>query len=420
MTLCLTIERLGAKGDGVAAGPDGAIHIPFALPGEEVEIERMPEKPSERAKLIAVKHPSPQRIKPICGLFTLCGGCAIQHLEDGAYREWKRALVETSLKRNGLDTEIAPLVDGHGDGRRRVTFHARYIDGRVQVGFMEARSHSLVEIPACPVLVPEAAAAPSVAQRLAEALVHARKPLDFVITCTQSGYDVDIRGHGALSANGRATITRLADTLDLARVSLHGDVVVERRQPIVSMGRSLVVPAPGAFLQATALGETLLAQAVLDATAGRKRIADLFSGCGPFTLRLAERADVHAVETEAAMLQALDRAMRHTERLHRVTMERRDLFKRPLLVPELNEFDAVVIDPPRAGAEAQTRFLAQSSVPTVVSVSCDATTFARDAAVLVAGGYTFERAQPIDQFKYSPHVEIVGVFRKPESKRKRR
>jgi 23S rRNA (uracil1939-C5)-methyltransferase len=206
---------------------------------------------------------------------------------------------------------------------------------------------------------------------------------------------------------------------DLARLSVHGELLVERRRPAVAMGRSHVVPPPGGFLQATAAGEEALASRVVAACAGARRIADLFSGCGPFTLRLAEGADVHAVETEAAALAALDRAARETTGLRQITTERRDLFRRPLLGPELDRFDAVVLDPPRAGAEAQVRQLAASRVPLAIMVSCDPGTYARDASILIGAGFVLDETVPIDQFKWGAPLELLGVFRRKVIAKKR-
>jgi len=252
---------------------------------------------------------------------------------------------------------------------------------------------------------------------LASQLTRARKPLDIQITTTATGLDVDLRGHGPLKDAERLALCDLAGTLDLARLSLHGEVLLERRPPMIPMGRAQVVPPPGSFLQATRRGEEALAEFVMEACGDARRVADLFSGCGPFALRLAERAEVHAVESDRGALAALDRAARGTLGLRRVTIEARDLFRRPLLPPELDRFDAVVIDPPRAGAEAQAKQLAASGVTRVVSVSCDAGTFCRDAATLIAAGFTLERVIPVDQFKHSPHVEIVGLLRRETRRR---
>ena len=409
----VVIARLGARGDGLTA--DG-LAVPGALPGERVSIRRT----GERADLAAVEAPSPERTEPFCPYYARCGGCSVQHLARDAYRDWKRGLVADALGRAGIATDLAPLVDAHGAGRRRLTLHVREIDGRARAGLMAARSHTLVPIAYCPITVPALHRAPAVAEALSAPLGHGRKPLDALLTATETGLDVDLRGHGPVSDAVRLVLTRLADALDLARLSLHGDVVVERRPPVLRSGTSRLAPPPGGFLQATEVGETALAGLVRAAMDRRvKRVADLFSGAGPFTLALAESSDVHAVEDDAAALAGLDRAARAASGRRRITCERRDLFRRPLLGPELDRFDAVVFDPPRAGAGAQAARLAESAVPLVVGVSCDPGTFARDAATLLGGGYRLERVTPVDQFAWSGHVELVGVFRKAPVKRRR-
>jgi len=418
------INRLGRKGEGVAVTDRGILYIPYTLPYERVLAEQEEKagssnKKADSAKLISVLAPSPHRIEPLCPLFTQCGGCSMQHAAHQTYSEWKRKLVEEQLQRAGISFPVHPLIDAHGNGRRRVTFHARFSNKTV-VGFMAAGSHNLIEIPFCPVLEPELKNAPNIARDIAEIFSKSAKTLDILISNSQSGYDVDIRGIGYLSDKLRLELTELCTTLDLARLSNHGDVIVERRAPVILMGDSAVVPAPGAFLQATHLGEQVIAEHVVSITKGCKRVADLFSGCGPFTLRLAHHAEVHAVEMETVMLQALNRAARMTSHLRRVTVEQRDLFRRPLLIPELDKFDAVVLDPPRAGAEAQCQQLAKSHVPKVILVSCNAATFARDTALLMSGGYYCRSILPIDQFLYSHHVEIIGFFEKPLQKKSKK
>lgn len=406
----IRIEGLGARGDGVGPGPT---FVPYTLPGETAVVER----DGARARLLAVEDPSPDRIEPFCPYFFQCGGCVTQHLASEPYGAWKHGLVLETLRRARIEAEVAPLVDAHGEGRRRLTFHARHTPEGLRVGFMALRTHDLVAITHCPIGAPALLPSPAAALGLARRLERSRKPLDLQVTGTQAGLDVDIRGHGEVSPKLRQALVDAANELDLARLSLHGDIVVERRQPVVAMGRASVLPPPGSFLQATGLGEETLGALVVEACGGAKRVADLFAGCGPFSLRLAERAEVHAVEQDKAAMQALDRAARHTAGLRRVTTEPRDLFRRPLLTPELDRFDAVVLDPPRAGAEAQARQLAASKVPVVASVSCDPGTFARDAGLLIAGGYRLERVVPVDQFRHSPHVELVGVFRRPKARR---
>jgi 23S rRNA (uracil1939-C5)-methyltransferase len=400
----VAIVRLGARGDGLAA--DG-LAVAGALPGETVRVEA--EKPG-RARLVEVLTPSPERVDPFCPHFGTCGGCAVQHLAPEPYAAWKRGIVAEALARARLDAPLDALSDAHGRGRRRITLHVRAGESGPVAGFMAARSHDLVAIEACPAAEARLAPAAGAARALARALGLA-KPLDAVVAATEGGLDLDLRGHGPASDKRRLALTRLADDLDLARLSLHGETLVERRPPRLAMGAG-VVPPPGGFLQATEAGEATLAGLVVGAVGKARRVADLFSGCGPFSLRLAARAEVHAVEADAAALAAIDRAARATPGLRRITTERRDLFRRPLLKPELDRFDAVVFDPPRAGAEAQARWLAESKVPVVVGVSCDPGTFARDAATLVGGGYRLERVTPVDQFKWTPHVEMVGVFRR--------
>jgi 23S rRNA (uracil1939-C5)-methyltransferase len=410
----VTIRRLGAKGDGIADTSSGPVFVPKVLPGETVSIER----DGSHARLVSVDVASPERETPFCPYFDECGGCATQHMKHGFYQAWKQETLVHTLRQARIEAPVEPLIDAHGDGRRRVTLHVRFPDRAMQVGFMAPRSHQIVEIAFCPITEPALKEqAPAIARAVGEHLKGPRKPLDIQITATQTGFDVDVRGYGSLKDPDRLRLIDLAASLDLSRLSIHGDVIVERRPPAIVMGRAAVVPPAGSFLQATKLGEETLAGFVTGACARAKRIADLFAGTGPFSLRLAEKADVHAVEFDKGSMVALDKAVRATPGLRRVTTEARDLFRRPLLTPELNAFDAVVLDPPRAGAEAQAKQIAVSKVPLVVSVSCDAATFARDAAILIGSGYRLERVIPVDQFKHSPHLEVVGILRRDMAKK---
>ena len=410
------IKRLGAKADGIAETSSGPVFVPKVLPGETVTIER----DGSHAHLVSVDVASPERETPFCPYFDDCGGCATQHMQHGFYQAWKHGTLVHTLKQARIEAPVEALVDAHGVGRRRVTLHVRFPDRAMHVGFMAPRSHRIVEIAFCPITEPALKdRAPAIARVIGEHLKGPRKPLDIQITATQTGFDVDVRGHGPMKDADRLSLIDLADRLDLSRLSVHGDVIVERRPPAILMGRTSVVPPPGSFLQATKLGEDVLAGLVTEACAKAKRVADLFAGAGPFSLRLAEKSEVHAVEFDKDSMMALDKAVRATPGLRRVSTEARDLFRRPLLTPELNAFDAVVLDPPRAGAEAQVMQLATSKVPLVVSVSCDAATFARDAAILMSGGYRLERVIPVDQFKHSPHLEVVGILRRDVAKKRR-
>jgi 23S rRNA (uracil1939-C5)-methyltransferase len=408
----LTIARLGRRGDGVADTPDGAVYVPFVLPGETIEAQSWPGHPDRRLP-IKIDQASPDRIAPICPHFGTCGGCALQHWATVRYHDWKRGLVVEALSQAGLDVPVDDLVDAHGEGRRRAVLHARRGQGDVlKVGFAAPRAHVIVAIDHCPIFAPALDGAVAAAWAIAETIESMRKPLDIQVTGADNGLDIDLRGSGPLTPIATTALARVAAQHRLARLTRHGEIVAQQAAPIVTMGRARVTLPPGAFLQATAAGEAALAAPVLDYCSDAKKIADLFAGVGPFALRLTEQSRVTAVDSDREAIAALKRAAETTHGLKAVAVETRDLFRRPLVAAELKSFDAVVFDPPRQGAEAQARALAQATVPVVVAVSCNPATFARDARILVDGGYRLTRVTPIDQFRYSPHVEIVARLEK--------
>jgi 23S rRNA (uracil1939-C5)-methyltransferase len=404
----LAIDHIGRQGDGVALTAAGPVYVPYTLPGETVEVTPWPGH-ADRAHLLRVETASGERIAPICPHFAVCGGCALQHWETARYRAWKRDLVVDALRHAGIETPVDDLVDAHGAGRRRVVLHARGATHNVlEVGFAARQARHIVPIDHCPILAPGLAGAIKAAWALAEALRPAGKSLDIQATATDAGTDVDIRGSGPLDPNLAAALARIAEAHRLARVTRHGELVAQRATPTVKMGRATVTLPPGAFLQATEEGEATLAQLVLAHVGTAKAVADLFAGVGPFALRLAERARVVAADSDEGAIAALTRAAAGTRGLKPIKAERRDLFRRPLVAKELAGLDAVVFDPPRQGAEAQARELAKSGVATIVAVSCNAGTFARDAKLLIDAGYRMTAVTPVDQFRYSAHVEIVG------------
>jgi 23S rRNA (uracil1939-C5)-methyltransferase len=405
----LSIARIGQRGDGVADTDAGPVYVSYTLPGETVEAEPWPGHP-DRRHLVRVDVPSPERIAPICPHFGTCGGCAVQHWDMAPYRAWKRELVVTALRQAGIDTVVDDLVDAHGEGRRRAVFHASQGGKDVlRVGFTASNTHHIVAIDRCPILTPGLDGALQAAWSIAEALGSRGKPLDIHVTATDSGLDVDVRGSGTLSAPLTSGLARVAEQHRLARLTRHGELVARRAMPTVKMGRAVVALPPGAFLQATAAGEEALARRVAGHVGDAKTVADLFCGVGPFALRLAERAKVTAADSDEEAITALREAAK-TPGLKPIAAERRDLFRRPLLAQELARVDAAVFDPPRQGAEAQARELAASKVRTIVAVSCNPITFARDAAILRAGGYRLGAVTPVDQFRYSAHVELVAKF----------
>jgi len=402
----LVIGQIGHRGDGVAESPAGPIYVPYTLPGETIETEPWPGHP-DRRHLVRVDAPSPERIAPICPHFGICGGCALQHWETARYRAWKRDLLVTALRQAGIETDVGELIDAHGEGRRRAVFHARHGSKDVlQVGFTALNTHHIVPIDRCPILAPGLDGAIEAAWAIAETL-GGSKPLDIQATASDGGLDIDVRGSGPLDATRSVALARLAESRRLARLSRHGELVVRRTQPTVKMGRATVPLPPGAFLQATVAGEETLARLVADHVGNAKSVADLFCGVGPFALRLAERAKVVAADSDEPAVAALREAAK-APGLKPIAVEKRDLFRRPMLAQEFARLDAVVFDPPRQGAEAQARALAASKVPVIVAVSCNAATFARDAKILRDGGYRLTAVTPVDQFRYSAHVEIVA------------
>jgi len=405
----LTIARLAHHGEGVAETQAGPLYVPYTLPGETVDVEPVPGR-SDRRRLLRVETATPDRVAPICPHFGTCGGCAVQHWSWHRYRAWKRDLVVAALAQAHLAAEVDDLIDAHGEGRRRAVFHARYGPRDIlRVGFATLRAHDVVAIDHCPVLAPGLAGALEVAWAIAEVLQSAGKPLDVQATATEGGLDVDVRGSGPLTAPHVAALARIAERHELARLTRHGERVAQRAVPSITMGRAAVVLPPGAFLQATAAGEATLARLVADHVAGAKSVIDLFAGVGPFALRLAERARVIAADADPSAIAALKRAAA-APGLKPVAVHVRDLFRRPFTATELDSCEAAVFDPPRRGAETQARELAAAAVPLIVAVSCNPATFARDARILVGGGYRLARVTPVDQFRYAAHVELVARF----------
>jgi len=398
----VTIDSIGQHGDGIAEIGGERVFVPFTLPGERVEIARE----GERGTLLSIIEPSAERAEPISPYFGTCGGCSLQHMNRETYASFKRSLVEIALQHAEVETVVQPLVDATGVGRRRTTLHVR----KTGAGYMRAKSHEVLDIDACPILVPTLSRH---APRIARALQPLAGDCDVSFTLSDTGIDLSVKSERKLKS---AALAEFARTHRLARLTFNGDPVFMAHPPTIRMGKARVEIPPASFLQATAAAEETLARLVQEGIASGvgpvKAVADLFCGVGPFTLRLAEGARVFAADNDRLGIAALVKAVNHVQGLKPVEAKVRDLFRDPLAPIELNPFDAVVFDPPRAGAEAQAKELARSTVKTVVAVSCEPKTFARDAAILIAGGYRLESVVPVDQFAWSTHVEVVGVFRR--------
>lgn len=408
--MILTVERLGHLGDGIARGAGGEpVFVPMTLPGEVVEGEVL----AGRMATPKIVTPSPDRVKPPCPHYRACGGCALMHAADGFVAGWKAEVVRTALAAQGLAAPFRPVVTSPPQSRRRATLAGRRTKKGALVGFHGRASGTIVEVPDCRLLHPALLAAlPALAE--VTALGASRQgEVALALTRSEAGLDLAVTGGKQLEQGLFSALAAVAEHADFARLTWDGEVVAARRPALQRFGPARVAPPPGAFLQATEEGAAALLAAVREAVGPARRVADLFAGCGTFALPLAEDTEVHAVEGDAAMLASLDAAWRLAPGLHRVTAEARDLFRRPLLPDELRRFDAVVIDPPRAGAEAQTRTLAASGLGTVVAVSCNPVTFARDARLLTGAGFALDWVQVVDQFRWSPHVELVARFRRP-------
>jgi len=412
----LDITRLGGQGDGIAETPGGQIFVPFTLPGDVVnaDVEK------GRATLIDVLHPSPDRVTPPCPHFgpdetAGCGGCALQHMADEAYREWKRGLVVAALEGRGIATDVGALFASAPGTRRRVVFAARRTDKGAILGFNRASSHQIVAVDQCVVASPRINQALPALRRLATAVAVGKEAFRLSVLDALPGLDVAVDAPFELKEPDRLRII-IATRAEpgVARLSFNGEILIEKQPPQLDFGTVTVNPPPGGFVQASKEAEILMGDLISAHLAKSKRVVDLFSGSGTFALRLAQHSHVHAVEADGPSLTALDKAARRAQGLKPVTVEKRDLFRRPLMLAELKAYQGLVFDPPRAGAEVQVADIARSAIARIAAVSCNPVTLARDLEILIAGGYRIVSVTPIDQFLWSTHVEVVALLERPK------
>ncbi|MSP84037.1 MAG: class I SAM-dependent RNA methyltransferase [Alphaproteobacteria bacterium] len=415
--VAVTIDRLGAGGDGIGATDGTVLYIPYTVPGDRVRAALGNVRGGGReARVVERLADGPGRIQPPCPHFGTCGGCALQHVDDPSVVAWKRDQVVRAMAARGFgDAAVAPAIAAAPAARRRVSFALARAGGRPRVGLHPRFGTGVVDLGTCLIVQPALVAL------LAPLRAHlARLPGwrrgQAVATLTESGIDLVLALDLAPDSRALRGLAALAEDADLARLSLRSspstapETIVLRRVPRVTFGGIAVDLPPGGFLQPTPEGEAAIAGLIGYAVTGRRRVADLYAGCGTWSLRLAGGAEVLAAEGDAALAAALRAAADRTQLTGRVRVETRDLAHRPLLAEDLARVDAVVFDPPRAGAARQVAEIARSKVPVVVAVSCNPATFARDARTLVDGGYRLGRITPVDQFLWSPHVELVAAF----------
>lgn len=348
----------------------------------------------------------------ICKHFGTCGGCSLQDLTPDVYRAQKREAVIAALKRAGVDANVEEPVVVPPRSRRRAVFKIKSLAEGLHIGFHAAKSHTVIDMHHCEILTPALFALVDALRQKLEPLFGVGEAGELHVTQTDTGFDCALRWRSGLTPALRAALSSALSGLGIARLTMGRELVFETAAPAVTLGGVKVRLPPDPFLQSTAEGEAALQARVLETVGKAKSVADLFAGCGTFALPLARKARVHAVEQDKPALAALAQAAKASG-LKPVTTEARDLFKLPLTQVELKDYDAVVLDPPRAGAEAQAKVLAKSRVPVIAYVSCDAASFARDAALLAAGGYKIGPVTPVDQFLWSSHIELVGRFVRP-------
>ncbi len=407
----LDIERLGAQGDGIAIRDGTPVHVPRALPGEQLR-----RRPDGTLELIGPPSAG-RRATPLCPHVPACGGCTVQHMTDDLYRAWKQTLVAQAFAQHGLPIEPPAMLSVPLGSRRRAILSAVREGRDIRLGFHGPATHTIEPLRACAVLRPAIVAALPALTEIAQIVAPAEAEARLIVVATDNGLDVAIvAGRTSLSARDRsalvAIITPTSGASAILRLSSNGDLILQRAPPNLILGGAAVTPPPGAFLQAASEAEAHMIALVTGAVGKAKRVADLFCGLGTFALPLARRASILAVDSDRALLAALAAAHRHATGLKPIETKPRDLFRDPLSWRELNAFDAVVFDPPRAGAKAQTEALAQSKVATIVAVSCNPATLARDVRVLVEAGWRIASVSAIDQFLFSPHIEAVVVLKR--------
>lgn len=401
------IDYVGHKADGVAHQNGNALYVPFTLEGETVKIKGN----GPRREVCEITKASPDRIVPVCKHFGTCGGCQLQHMGSDAYLEWKMSLVTEPLKRVGVSVKPETIISFEDQSRRKCVFNVQRTSQGIQLGFSEKAANDIVAIETCPILVPEINAQLENIRDLAISLPAGKTSVRIAVLVTRNGLDIAMDEGKPLSEAERQILIKKAIAHKFSRLSYNGDVLIKIAEPVIEIASTLVAPPPASFVQAVKAAEDSMSITVSDFLKGCKQVADLYCGVGTFTLKLAEHSMVYAVEENAAALESLNLAWRQTGgKLKQVKTEKRNLERRPMTFGELKKMDGLVFDPPRAGAELQCKQIAKSRVKKVAAVSCNPNTLATDLEILIAGGFNITRILAVDQFKYTPHVEVVVLL----------
>ena len=407
MAEILTIEALGHQGDGLVNTSRGRVYVPFTLAGERVEVSGI----SPQFELSKILDPSDLRIEPICKYFGICGGCQVQHLSSKAYLEWKTNILIDGLASQNIEIEIQPIISFQSDKRRRAVFSAMHSSDGVKIGFLQKSSHIITNIDNCPIITAPITSKIEAIKKIIRPILPAKGIISIYVLNCDNGLDIHVEARSKLGERPRRSAIQIALDEKIARLSYGDELLVESIRPALKMGIANVHVPPGTFVQVVAGGEQKMTELVCQHLDGCKHVIDLFCGVGTFALRLGEKSVITACENSQPALDALDEAWRGTGgRLKTIRTQKRDLFVRPFMADKLKKIQGVVFDPPRAGAKAQAIQLAHSKVKKIAAISCNPVTLARDLAILIEGGYKLLSITPIDQFIYTPHVEVVALL----------
>lgn len=413
----ITITHIGHQGDGLgqlqSLGQDKPIAIPLTLPGEIVRAEIQAGKEPLQGRILEITAPSPQRAIPPCPVFGICGGCRLQHMKQDAYREWKRGMVNHLLAKSGFFVRVEDIFFTPPASRRRASLVAKKEDGKMLLGFHARESHAVVSVEHCAVLKPQLSSLLPALRDILGTVLDDGQSLTAHITLLRGAIEIVLSGH-RFSDTQSEKLTLWASAQNITRLYTRIDensenrILLSRHTFTARYGEHEVELPPHAFMQASDEAEAAMVAFVKPMLAGARHIADLFCGTGLFALSVHDKnKTMLAVDADGTAIHLLHHA---TQNLRGFKTMRRNLFREPLKAIELKTLDALCLDPPRAGAKEQCAEIVRTKIKTVVYVSCNSATFLRDAKILEGGGYTLKTVRAFDQFLWSQHVELIGLF----------